>query len=467
MKKKRAKDKNTSKKIIKYPKQYHMSIGMVVIGVMCVYMVYHLFTYLTANNITIYEVSQGSISSNLEYNALAIRQEEIVYADNTGDLLYLSENFGKVGAKSQVYALDTSGEILSSIEDANENSDVKLDDSDYTKLQNVVSTYMLDYDNLRYGKTYTFKTELEAQAEQLYAVSAIENMGDSLTAAMNSGTFNIYSSPHPGLIVYSIDGFENLTVDSFTSDSFDTSKYSPTNLKAQKSVKTGEPVYKLITSDHWNLVCEIDDDLYDALQEESYLKIKFLEDDVETWTSISFTEKAGKKYIILSLDDSMDRYADSRYVHIKFINSNISGLKIPNSSIVNKEFYKIPKEYMVQGNNSDEPGFILQSDVDNIYISPTIYYEDDEYYYVDEGVTRGDKVLKPNSNEFYVVGAEMGTLQGVYNVNKGYAVFKQIEILYQNNDYSIIKTGTSYGISMYDHIVLQGDEVEENSIINN
>ena len=77
------------------------------------------------------------------------------------------------------------------------------------------------------------------------------------------------------------------------------------------------------------------------------------------------------------------------------------------------------------------------------------------------------RFLKPNSNEYYVVGADMGTLQGVYNVNKGYAVFKQIEILYQNNDYSIIKTGTSYGISMYDHIVLQGDEVEENTIINN
>ena len=113
-----------TKTIIRYPKQYHFSIGMIVIGVMCVYMVYHLFTYLTSNNVTIYEVSQGSISSNLEYNALAIRQEQIVYADNTGDILYLSENFGKVGAKSQVYALDTSGEILSSIEEANENAEV-------------------------------------------------------------------------------------------------------------------------------------------------------------------------------------------------------------------------------------------------------------------------------------------------------------------------------------------------------
>ena len=119
---------------------------------------------------------------------------------------------------------------------------------------------------------------------------------------------------------------------------------------------------------------------------------------------------------------------------------------------------------MMQGNNSDEAGFLLQS---GLYITPTIYYESDDYYYIDdEIVTRGDKLIKPNSNEQYVVGSTTDKLEGVYNVNKGYAVFKQIEILYQNDDYSIIKTGTNYGISMYDHIVLQGDEVEENSIIN-
>lgn len=430
-------------------------------------MVYHLVTYITANNITVYEVSQGSISSNLEYNALALREEQIVYADNGGDILYLAENFGKVGAKSQVYALDTSGEILSSISESGDNSQITFDTADYTKLQNVISTYMVDFDDQRFGKTYSFKSELESQAQQLYTVSAIEQMGASLDTAIDSGTFNIYSSPTPGLIVYSIDGFEDLNVDSFTSESFDTSKYTTTNLKTQESVNAGDPVYKLITSDHWNLVCEIDSDLYNLLKGETYLKIKFLEDEAETWTTISFTEKAGKYYIIMSLDDSMDRYADSRFVHIKFINNNISGLKIPNSSIVSKDFYKIPKDYMIQGNNSDDAGFLRQTDGESVYISPTIYYEDDEYYYLDDNdVSRGDKLIKSNSNEIYVVGADIGSLDGVYNVNKGYAVFKQIEILYQNNDYSIIKTGTSYGISMYDHIVLQGDEVEENTIIN-
>ncbi|MBR1623835.1 MAG: hypothetical protein IJ675_08020 [Pseudobutyrivibrio sp.] len=465
--KKKASNTNNNDKIIKYPKQYHFSIGFIIIGVMFIYMIYHLFTYITADNITIYEVSQGSISSNLEYNALAIRQEQIVYAETSGDILYLAENFGQVGAKTNVYALDTTGEILSSIESSTEQSEISLDANAYSKLQSIVSNYVLDYNPIDFNKTYSFKTELESQVEQLYTVSAMEAMGDSLSNAIASGSFTIYKSPVPGLVVYSIDGLEDLTIDSFVSDSFDISSYSSQNLKAQESVIAGQAVYKVITSDHWNLILEVDKSLYDSLQEESYLKIKFLEDDAETWTNLDFVEKAGKYYLVLTLDDSMDRYADSRFVHVKIINNNISGLKIPNSSIVKKDFYTIPKSYMMQGNNDDETGFLLQSGTENVYVTPTIYYETDDYYYVDdETLTRGDKLVKPNSKEIYVVGSDMGSLEGVYNVNKGYAVFKQIEVLYQNDDYSIIKTGTNYGISMYDHIVLQGDEVSENTIIN-
>ena len=174
-------------KVIKYPKQYHFSIGFIVIGVMFIYMLYHLFTFVTADNITIYEVSQGSISSNLEYNALAIRKEQVITADSNGDVLYLAENFGKVGAKTQVYALDTTGEILSSIEASAANSEIQLDEDAYAKVQSIVNNYMIDYNPIEFNRTYSFKNELESQVEQLYTVSAMESMGDSLTNAISSG----------------------------------------------------------------------------------------------------------------------------------------------------------------------------------------------------------------------------------------------------------------------------------------
>ena len=291
---------NKNDKIIKYPKQYHFSIGFIVIGVMFIYMLYHLFTYITADNITIYEVSQGSISNNLEYNALAIRKEQVVTADNNGDVLYLAENFGKVGAKTQVYALDTTGEILSSIEASTAKSEIQLDEDAYAKIQNIVNTYLVDYNPIEFNKTYSFKNELQSQVEQLYTVSAMASMGDSLEAAISSGSFNIYNSPVPGLVVYSVDGLEDITVDSFVSDSFDISNYSAVNLKAQESVVAGQAVYKVITSDHWNLILEVDKNLYDSLQGESYLKIKFLEDEVETWTNLDFTEKLASVSAVMS-----------------------------------------------------------------------------------------------------------------------------------------------------------------------
>ncbi len=453
--------------IIKYPKQIHFSIGMVIIGVMFFYMAYHMFTYITADNITVYEVSQGSISSNLEYNALALRDETVVYADSAGDVLYLAENLGRVSVKSQVYALDTTGEILSSIADETVTDDITLDSDSYTKLQSQITSFSTDFNGINYSKVYSFKTELESQVEQLYNISAMDSIDDSLQSAIDSGTFTIYNASTPGLVTYSIDGYEDTTIDNFTADSLDSSKYSATSLKSQDSVVAGQAVYKLITSDHWNLVCEISEDLYNELCEETYLKIEFLEDETYTWTTIDFSQQAGKYYLIMTLDDSMDRFADDRFIHIKIIDNDISGLKIPNSSIVTKEFFTIPKDCFLSGNNSDDVGIMVKSDEGTDFISPTIYYETDDYYYVDgEDVSRGDLVVMPNSTDTYTIGTDTASLEGVYNVNKGYAVFKQIEILYQNSDYSIIKTGTDYGIAMYDHIVLQGDEVEENSIIN-
>ena len=56
-------------------------------------------------------------------------------------------------------------------------------------------------------------------------------------------------------------------------------------------------------------------------------------------------------------------------------------------------------------------------------------------------------------------------MEGVYNINKGYAVFKKIEKLSGNGEYFTIAKGTDYGLSVYDHIVLDASMVTEGMII--
>ena len=76
----------------------------------------------------------------------------------------------------------------------------------------------------------------------------------------------------------------------------------------------------------------------------------------------------------------------------------------------------------------------------------------------------GSYIIKPESTEKHAV-SKTGSLIGVYNINKGYADFKQVSILYQNEEYSIVKSNTAYGLNVYDHIVLDATLVNDNDFI--
>ena len=73
-------------------------------------------------------------------------------------------------------------------------------------------------------------------------------------------------------------------------------------------------------------------------------------------------------------------------------------------------------------------------------------------------------LIKPDSNESYNL-EKTATLAGVYNINKGYAVFRQINILCESDEYYIVELGNSYGLTNYDHIALDGESVKENDVV--
>ena len=75
-------------KIIKYNRQFNLNIGMVIFCVIIVYMIFHIFTYLTSSSIAEYQVSQGTIATNNIYRGLIIRDETVAYAEQSGYINY-------------------------------------------------------------------------------------------------------------------------------------------------------------------------------------------------------------------------------------------------------------------------------------------------------------------------------------------------------------------------------------------
>ena len=82
----------------------------------------------------------------------------------------------------------------------------------------------------------------------------------------------------------------------------------------------------------------------------------------------------------------------------------------------------------------------------------------------------GDVIIRPgapndaNVLNTFVVGKQ-GTLIGVYNINKGYADFKRIEILYQNDEYAIVKPNAAYGLRAYDYVALDAKIVTDKDFV--
>ncbi|MCI5822287.1 MAG: hypothetical protein MR010_04560 [Lachnospiraceae bacterium] len=456
-------------KIIKFHKQIQFNIGIVIFGIILLYVLFHVFSYITSDSVTVYEVNEGSISENKNYRALAIRQEEVVNAEASGTIFYYASNLDQVGVRTNIYSIDNSGKITEKLKDSSSDESTITKD-DLHRLETKIQEYIYEYDGNNFQNLYGFKTDLSSDLRQYYSNSMLNEMEGEISKAQQQGKFTYYQAKNPGTVVFQTDGMEGTTLDNYSEKSFDSKNVKITNLKSQDKLKEGQAVYKLVTSDHWNLIMQIDKEMAQKIKKEKteYIQIRFLDDDATTWTSCSVEKKDSKYYLNLALDDSVERYANSRFVHIALVDDEISGLKIPNSAIVKKKFYTVPSEYFYQDKNSDAAGLMIKGSkgADN-YVSVNIYYTKDNLYYISsEELTDDTIIIKPNSTDTYRLGDKTGTLQGVYNVNKGFAVFKQIQVLYKNEDYSIVKKGTEYGLANYDHIALQGNLIKENEMIN-
>ena len=105
--------------------------------------------------------------------------------------------------------------------------------------------------------------------------------------------------------------------------------------------------------------------------------------------------------------------------------------------------------------------FTEDNEITTEFVETPIYNVDEKegIYYVDEKVLKvGDVLYREDSLETYTV-SKQASLTGVYNINKGYADFKQINVLYDNEEYSIVESNTKYGLRAYDYIALDASTV--------
>lgn len=460
-----------NQKVVKMRHARGLNIGVVIFVIIIIYVIFNIYSYLTSSPIAEYEVGQGTIATNHVYSGLILRDETIVYAGQSGYINYYLKNGSKASVNDVVYSIDTTGDISKRISSVASDG-TALGPEALSSISAQVDLFCSNFNSNDYETTYAFKNNLDSELSQTLSVSALNSLADVVDTAEANNTFYKRKSDQTGIIVYYIDGYENTAIDNFTAEQMNAMSYDQVMLDVQTKVSTGDPVYKRINSESWQIILNVSEDTAKQLSESSSIRIRFCKDNYTTTAPFSIMKKEGAYYLALSLDKAMIRYVNDRFVEVELVISEEIGLKIPNSAITSKEFYTIPKEYFTVGGDSSDAGMLVQkkdakSEENTVaLVTPVIYYETEKYYYVDdEFVTAGDLVLKSDSQATYTVGQDVDSLIGVYNINKGYAVFKQINIMSQNETYAIVETRTSYGIALYDHIALDGSKIKENELV--
>lgn len=455
-----ASKRKKSVSITKYKSKREMNIGILLFFVISIYLLITIFSYATNKRISVYEVREGSIVKDNSYKGLVIRDEIVVNAEKNGYVSYFQNENSKVKNGSNIYAL--SSEILDTESVAEEAESVVISDEIIKSVVLKVQSANQSYNPQKFSNINSVKNEISTTLQN--ASDYTKRVQLDTVIQQNSANVEIYNSVKDGVLVLTIDGYESVTENDISEETFDYSKYSVIRLNDQMKIESGQPVYKLVTGENWQVYIQLSEEKASELSELTVVKTKIDKDNETIWADFSIIVKDGKYYGCLSYDNSMIRYADERFLNVELILADQTGLKIPKTALVEKEFYIVPEDYLTTSGSSE--GVLVMSDNEAVFKSADIYnISEDGYLYLNpEEFEEGTIFVKPESVETYML-EEKRLLEGVYNINKGYAVFRKIEILCENDEYYIVDDGSSYGLSNYDHIVQNGDTVKENEVV--
>lgn len=473
MAKRRKSRKKKVSNIKEYRKPLNLNIGMVIFAVIFFYVVVCVIMYFQTSHMVRYEVKEGSLATDTIYRGIVLRNETVVCAEAAGYVNYYAREGERVARNNLVYIVDETGKLTEELESQNlgENS---LSDRELADFRSEIVNFVHGFDPTEYASTYDFKYSLKNTVLKLANMNMLQNVSD-LNGASGGNVVNYFYAPDTGIVTYWTDGYETLQPQDVTAQIWeDEGTYEKNMMAGNTLVASGDPVYKLSTSENWSIVIPVEAERGAKLQEEGYIKVRFLKNQYESWGEAKLlTNGDGNTYLQLTFNNSMVTFITDRFLDIELIVEDETGLKIPVSSIVEKEFFLIPEDFVIPGGNNGGDSIIRQCFLEDGTISSElveieVYYYDSESkeYYLDSSMlTSGENLYKQDSQETFTV-SKRATLIGVYNINKGYADFKQITILYKNDEYAIIKPNTKYGLSVYDYIVLNAESVNDDQFIN-
>lgn len=455
-------------KIIRVKKRKDVNIGIVIFLVILVYVLFHVYTFFTKVEIPLYEVQPGAMYVTSDCDGLILREEELIYTEIAGYVNYYFGEGSRVAKNSTIYSIDSNRDMYNLL--SGNSTEIKLSGEDLEDLKLLLQETLIHSDSDQ--SISEKKAEVITGYQRLIDSMLMKELNQIVTSTGIISNFHVVSSNQSGIISYMLDEYTDYTLQDITAECFENQKVSD-SMYSVDLIAAHSPVYKIITGDTWSIVVLLNESLYGQLLGKNTATF-YLNHDLKVTAPINCFKKGNDYFAEITMDKYLSNFTSKRFIDVKFEMEHVEGLKIPETAITFKDYYRIPEEYIVPGGDgrTQERGLLVEEfntetgTTQYTFHEAEIFYSTDGFVYIDcLDFTKEIYITTPDMSSRVMLYTFVNKLEGAYNINKGYAVFRRVERLKTENGYAIVKKNSVSGLSAYDHIALDAASVIEDAII--
>lgn len=491
----RPRPKKTRTSVKKKPKKNggssHILVGF--IGMLFVaYVVGYFINRVNKPEIVFATVENGSIDLPVVYNGIIIRDEEAYTADKAGTVYFAVSDRERVKKGTVVCRISNEeivgglSESLSEVEKSimemqQRRSDITIFAADTERLNKLIKESVDDnvykFIGSDFLNMYSLREEIDKNLtlrnqkllnEDRGSISTLVQEKDGIETRINEN-IAVMTSREGGVVSYQTDGLENvLTFDNLLEIREEQTTMiapEPTEARGQQ-VEPSQRVFKLIKSNEWYMAAYLDNKVTATYKENAQQTLYVNKDGKGgEFNPMSFTvskiikQDDTKSCVLFKASRDILSFADIRSLEFKTERSVYSGLKVPNTAIIDRTFLKVPKEYVrkdkyeISSVIKREPG----GDV-KINISPQSS-SDESYIYIStdfRSLLPGNIIVSPDNTETTLTLSETVNMRGLFRVNNGLAEFVKVNVdgeILENSGYCVLDPGLNPSLRAQDRII--------------
>ena len=464
--------------IIKHPFRYPVTFVTVVFALILIYFIVQGIIVLKRNGIRAYNI--GAVQSDNvtgNFTGMVLRSETPKGSDRSGFVNYFAVSGDRLSKDDLIAVIDEKGDMEERLHQVFYGQDTISTDS-RREIQEAVQNASTLFDNDDLSSMDRMRSGIRAAVFECL----LRDSGDDLFLKKEAGYLPIYSD-QSGFYLFWRDGLEGKQVSELTSADFTAENYILEKRAAGDPVEAGTFLYKIAYDNRFRLVFLLSDKELETYYDRKTLSVR-MEDGLEITGSFSVQTTAdGKNAGVLEFAKYGLNYMDSRFVSFQILDKSVSGYKIPESAIVKKNFFVVDEAFITQGGAGSANGVLVQDGDSAKFVPATVYFRSDDEsanfiigehtaYLYSEALSAGAVLIRPDSADASDVPATASlgvtaSVEGVYQINQGYCIFKPIVRLKNSLDtsYVMISSRVRAGLQPFDRIVLDAAGTGENEII--